>query len=106
MYKHRILIDEVLCQILKQLTDNQSHVEDSIRNGWTLLAIVLNYFVPSDHLKPYFMKYLQERYHENGKLIQLCRNHYEQTIKYGGRKTIPNKNEFDLYTTVRMIFYK
>ncbi|CAF0846167.1 unnamed protein product [Adineta ricciae] len=99
MYKHRILIDEVLCQILKQLTDNQSHVGDSIRNGWTLLAIVLNYFVPSDHLKPYFMKYLQEHYHQNGKLIQLCRNHYEQTTKYGGRKTMPNKSEFDLYTT-------
>ncbi|CAF0977130.1 unnamed protein product [Adineta steineri] len=98
MHKHRILIDEVLCQIIKQLTDNKSIIIDSMQRGWKLLAIILNYFIPSDHLKPYFLKYLHDNQNHDEKLVKLCLNHYEQTLKYGGRKTIPNKTEIDLIT--------
>ncbi|UJR10303.1 hypothetical protein I4U23_014509 [Adineta vaga] len=99
MHKHRILIDEVLCQILKQLMENKSLAVNSIQNGWILLRIILNYFIPSDHLKPYFMKYLHDHENQNERLVQLCRNHYEQTVKYNGRKTILNKEEFDVLIT-------
>ncbi|CAF1146613.1 unnamed protein product [Adineta steineri] len=88
----------LLCQIIKQLTDNKSIIIDSIQRGWKLLAIILNYFIPSDHLKPYFLKYLHDNQNHDEKLVQLCLNHYEQTLKHGGRKTIPSKTEIDLIT--------
>ena len=33
--------------------------------------------------------------------MQLCLNHYEQTLKYGGRKNTPSKAEIDLLTAVK-----
>ncbi|CAF2388479.1 unnamed protein product [Rotaria sp. Silwood2] len=98
MHKHRTLIDEILCQIIKQLTDNKSIKIDSVQRGWKLLAIILNYFIPSEHLQPYFIKYLHDNRIKNEKLVQLCLNHYEQTLKYGGRKNIPSKAEIGLLT--------
>jgi hypothetical protein len=32
--------------------------------------------------------------------VQLCLSHYEQTLKYGGRKNAPSKAEIDLLTAV------
>jgi len=68
MRKHRILIDEVLCQIIKQLTDNKSIIIDSIERGWKLLVIILNYSIPSDRLQPYFIKYLHDNRNQNERL--------------------------------------
>lgn len=68
MHKHRSLIDEILCQILKQLTENKSTKIDSIQRGWKLLVIILNYFIPSEHLRPYFIKYLNDNIDQNEKL--------------------------------------
>ncbi|CAF4054726.1 unnamed protein product, partial [Rotaria magnacalcarata] len=96
MHKHRSLIDEILCQIIKQLTDNKSVKTDSIERGWKLLALILNHFIPSEHLQPYFVKYLHDNRSKNEKLALLCLQHYEQTLKYGGRKNPPNKGEVDL----------
>ncbi|CAF3546374.1 unnamed protein product [Rotaria sordida] len=99
MHKHRTLIDEILCQIIKQLTDNKSTKNDSVQRGWKLLTIILNYFIPSEHLQPYFIKYLHDNRIKNEKLVQLCLNHYEQTLKYGGRKNTPSKAEISLLTS-------
>ncbi len=125
MHKHRTLIDEILCQLLKQLTDNKSTKHDSVQRGWKLLLIILNYFIPSEHLRPYFVKYLNDNIDKNEKLgkfylkifienlffcllliVQLCLHHHEQTLKYGGRKNAPSKAEIDLLTAVREFFYR
>ncbi|CAF1023237.1 unnamed protein product [Rotaria sordida] len=98
MHKHRIIIDEIICQIIKQLTDNKSTKHDSVSHGWKLLAIILNYFIPSENLRPYFVKYLNDNINQNERLVRLCLNHYEQTLKYGGRKNTPSKAEIDLFT--------
>ncbi|CAF1240131.1 unnamed protein product [Adineta ricciae] len=98
MHKHRTLIDEILCQLIKQLTENKSTKNDSVQYGWKLLVIILNYFTPSPHLRPYFVKYLNDNINQNEKLVQLCLNHYDQTLKYGGRKNTPSKAEIDLLT--------
>ncbi|CAF4293199.1 unnamed protein product, partial [Adineta steineri] len=45
-----------------------------------------------------FLKYLHDNQNHDEKLVQLCLNHYEQTLKHGGRKTIPSKTEIDLIT--------
>jgi hypothetical protein len=68
MHKHRTLIDEILCQIIKQLTDNKSLKSDSVQRGWKLLAIILNYFIPSEHLQPYFVKYMNDNISQNERL--------------------------------------
>ena len=68
MHKHRTLIDEILCQIIKQLTDNKSTKNDSVRQGWKLLTIILNYFIPSEHLRPYLLKYLNDHLNQNENL--------------------------------------
>ena len=68
MHKHRALIDEVLCQLMKQLTENKSPKSESVQSGWKLLVILLNYFVPSEHLRPYFVKYLNDKRNQNEKL--------------------------------------
>ena len=59
MHKHRTLVDEIFCQIVKQITDNKSIKTDSVQRGWKLLAVILNYFIPSEHLQPYVVEYLQ-----------------------------------------------
>jgi len=64
MQKYRTLIDEIFCQLVKQLTDNKSLKLDSEQNGWELLAIILNYFIPSEYLQEYFIKYLQDNQSE------------------------------------------
>jgi hypothetical protein len=127
MHKHRALVDEVLCQLMKQLTENKSLKSESVQSGWKLLVILLNYFVPSEHLRPYFVKYLNDKRSQNEKLgrrqiddgirsrgksirlfvrsiVQLCLNHYEQTLKYGGRKNTPSKAEIDVLTAVSTDF--
>lgn len=68
MHKHRTLIDEILCQLIKQLTDNRSTKSDSVHSGWKLLVIILNYFIPSQHLRPYFVKYLNDNLDQNERL--------------------------------------
>lgn len=62
------MIDEVFCQIIKQLTDNKSIKTDSIERGWKLLTILLNYFIPNEYLQPYVVKYLHENRNQNEKL--------------------------------------
>ena len=68
MHKHRTLIDEILCQLIKQLTENRSAKNDSLQRGWKLLVIILNYFIPTEHLRPYFVKYLKDNINQNEKL--------------------------------------
>ena len=82
MHKHRDLIDEILCQIVKQLTDNLSVHRDSIQRGWKLLALILNYFIPSERLRPFLLRYLhdhQSRYERLGK-HRRARVHRDATV--------------------------
>ena len=62
--------------------------------------MILNYFIPTEHLRPFFVKYLNDNIHQSEKFVQLCLHHYEQTLKYGGRKNAPSKAEIDLLTAV------
>ena len=64
MHKYRGLVDEISCQIMKQLTENRSSKSDSVSRGWKLLLIILNYFIPSEHLRPYFVKYLNDHHRQ------------------------------------------
>ena len=76
MHKHRTLIDEIICQLIKQLTENKSPKSDSVQRGWKLLVIILNYFIPSEHLRPYFVKYLNDNKDQNEKLGKIYLKKY------------------------------
>ena len=53
---------------MKQMTENQSSKPDSLKRGWKLLTMLLNYSIPSEEFQPYFIKYLNDHRTENEKL--------------------------------------
>ena len=65
MHKNRPMIDEIFCQLLKQLTENP---HERIQCGWKLLVILLNYYLPSERLRIYLLNYLNEKSAENQRL--------------------------------------
>ena len=66
MHERRTLVDEIFCQIVKQITDNKSIKMDSVQRGWKLLAVILNYFIPSEQLQPYVVEYLKNNRNQSG----------------------------------------
>lgn len=50
------------------MTENKSIKIDSLQCGWKLLLILLNYFIPSENFRPYFLKYLNDHRNDNEKL--------------------------------------
>ncbi|XP_077387020.1 unconventional myosin-VIIa-like isoform X14 [Festucalex cinctus] len=57
--KAEALKDEILCQIIKQLTDN--HVKYSEEKGWELLWLCSGLFPPSNVLLPHVQRFLQSK---------------------------------------------
>ena len=55
-HKHEALRDEIYCQLMKQTTSNKT---ESCQRGWRLLSIVAAYFMCSDVLRPFLLKYLE-----------------------------------------------
>lgn len=55
-HKFENLRDEVYCQLMKQTTSNKT---DSCQRGWRLLSIVAAYFMCSETLRPFLLKYLE-----------------------------------------------
>lgn len=55
-HKYENLRDEVYCQLMKQTTSNKT---DSCQRGWRLLSIVAAYFMCSETLRPFLLKYLE-----------------------------------------------
>jgi hypothetical protein len=54
------LRDEIYCQLMKQLTNNQSKfARDRL---WGLLYLTLHYFLPSKHLERFLIKFLYDNF--------------------------------------------
>lgn len=66
MQKHQNLIDEVFCQLIKQLTENPT---DRTHCGWKLMLILLNYFLPSEQLRRCFSTFLQQQENEKDRRL-------------------------------------
>jgi len=104
-HNHPEMRDEVYCQLAKQTTNNRSVKQESLQQGWRMVAIVTAYFQCTDTLKPYILKYLEQAAYDNQRpqqaLAAQCLHNFRTTIRYGGRKNVPSKVEVEALTRGR-----
>uniref|UniRef100_A0A4W3IWG1 Myosin VIIBb n=1 Tax=Callorhinchus milii TaxID=7868 RepID=A0A4W3IWG1_CALMI len=79
--------DEIYCQILKQMTDNNNRY--SIDMGWQLLWLCTGLFFPSPVLQPHVQKFLETR--RKDQLVNFCR----LQLRSGARKELPHMVEVE-----------
>lgn len=92
------LRDEQYCQLIKQTTSNKSDHADSCARGWRLLTVLTAFSKPTDLFERFLRTYLQSMalnsdraYHAQG---AVCIRNLKQTMKFGGRKVLPDVGEF------------
>lgn len=90
------LRDEVLCQLIKQTTNNPSAA--SCVRGWELMAMCTGLFPPSAKLEPYLLAYMRrtvedEPYPGVGKLAIYALLRASKTVEVGPRREPPSKAE-------------
>ncbi|XP_066496960.1 unconventional myosin-XV [Tiliqua scincoides] len=94
---HKVIRDEVYCQIVKQVTDNTSSKTDSCQKGWRLLYILSAYYRCSEVLKPYLLQFFQETCGNPGVHFQgiakACEQNLQKTLQFGGRCEFPGHME-------------
>ncbi|KAJ8001329.1 hypothetical protein DPEC_G00168410 [Dallia pectoralis] len=92
-----LMKDEAYCQLLKQITGNNSSKPDSCQRGWRLLYILTAFHRCSDVLKPFLLKFLQDTCRNPGLLFQgiakACVQNLKKTYQYGGRMVPPGNME-------------
>ncbi|XP_027539727.1 unconventional myosin-XV [Neopelma chrysocephalum] len=95
--EHEVLRDEVYCQIIKQITNNNSSKTDSCQKGWRLLYILAAYHKCSEVLRPFLLAFLQDasRHPElpfHG-IAKACEQNLRKTLQFGGRSLFPTSME-------------
>lgn len=92
------LRDEIFCQILKQLTNNQSSI--SFKKGWILLSLCLGCFGPSEKFELYLRQFIR-----NGPTLYApyCEQKLDRTVKNGCRKQPPSYLELKASKTKERI---
>eukprot|EP00049_Salpingoeca_infusionum_P014556 m.275108 g.275108 ORF g.275108 m.275108 type:complete len:2303 (+) comp15693_c0_seq2:157-7065(+) len=95
--QHEVLRDEVYCQLMKQVTNNKSQRVESCSRGWRLIAIVTAFSKPSEKFEPYLRSFLQSFAYNSARDFHgeagIALRNLKQTIKYGGRKRLPDRGE-------------
>ena len=106
-----VLRDELFFQLIKQTNLNTN--EQSLKNGWELIAISLSFFPPSQKLYPYFYEYIQrfadETYDredlEISKYSYACMRRLERIHSTGAKKGLkkPTLDEIELSKVLKII---
>ncbi|XP_041473142.1 unconventional myosin-XV-like isoform X3 [Lytechinus variegatus] len=92
------LRDEILCQVVKQVTDNRSAKRQSVQQGWRLLLLLTTFLPCSSVLKPYFFQYLSDAAsHESQNpysgIAAICLQSARKAQRCDGRRVIPSETE-------------
>ncbi|XP_044291458.1 unconventional myosin-VIIb [Varanus komodoensis] len=89
--QEELLHDEIYCQIMKQLTENNNRY--SLNRGWQLLWLCTGLFPPSKSLLKHAQKFMETRQKEN--LALDCRRRIQRVMRSGSRKWAPHSVEVE-----------
>ncbi|XP_077396049.1 unconventional myosin-XV isoform X2 [Festucalex cinctus] len=94
---HGQMKDEAYCQVMKQVTANNSSKPDSCQRGWRLLYILTAFHRCSHVMKPFLFSFLHNASVSIGLQYQgiakACEQNLKKTFQYGGRVQYPNSME-------------
>ncbi|XP_077591330.1 unconventional myosin-XV [Stigmatopora nigra] len=94
---HGLMKDEAYCQVMKQVTANDSSKPDSCQRGWRLLYILTAFHRCSLVMKPFLLSFLHDACVSIGVQYQgiakACEQNLRKTFQYGGRLQYPNTME-------------
>ncbi|KAJ1834836.1 hypothetical protein LPJ63_001651 [Coemansia sp. RSA 2711] len=93
-----LMRDEILCQLAKQVTGNPS--PGAAERGWTLLAVLLYAFHPSQMLQPHLEAFVDAAPVPTLQLRRLLRVQLNRVKRTGGRAGEMRKSELRLAMTV------
>ncbi|XP_031662727.1 unconventional myosin-VIIa [Oncorhynchus kisutch] len=101
--QHEPLQDEVYCQIMRQMTSNNSRM--SVDYGWQLLWLCTGLFPPSQILLGYTQRFLESRPREP--LAADCLQRLQMLVSMEPRKLPPHQVEVDaIQQDSNQIFHK
>ncbi|XP_073732354.1 unconventional myosin-VIIb [Misgurnus anguillicaudatus] len=97
------LRDEIYCQIMKQMTNNNNGL--STERGWQLLWLCCGLFPPSQHLLRHVQRFLESRPREP--LASACLQRMQAMLSIESRKLPPHQVEVDaIQNNSPQIFHK
>uniref|UniRef100_A0A3P9BPD7 Unconventional myosin-VIIa n=1 Tax=Maylandia zebra TaxID=106582 RepID=A0A3P9BPD7_9CICH len=89
--KHDALRDEIYCQIMKQMTNNNNRL--SMEHGWQLMWLSCGLFPPSQPLLKHAQRFLESRRREP--LASDCLQRMQSSLRMEPRKLPPHHVELD-----------
>ncbi|XP_051232589.1 unconventional myosin-VIIa [Dicentrarchus labrax] len=101
--KNEVVRDEIYCQIMKQMTNNNNRF--SIEQGWQLMWLCCGLFPPSQSLLKHTQRFLESRRREP--LASDCLQRLQSSLRMEPRKLPPHQVEVEaIQQNSTQIFHK
>ncbi|KAM3866070.1 unconventional myosin-VIIb-like [Diretmus argenteus] len=101
--QHEALQDEIYCQIMRQMTNNNNRL--SMERGWQLMWLCSALFPPSQNLLRHTMRFLESR--PRDPLASMCLQRLQGRLRMEPRELPPHQVEVDaIQQNSTQIFHK